>query len=246
MTDTKLSFGCTCDLRHRSWNPCTGVCETCGNRFRDLQTGQRSVTAYTKPEPPDEVWLLEGRKRSTWWDRDSFDYDSRFVTQHGPYVPKSKLVAAHDLIAQMSEGMDCLPGCDSIAHEELCPVVNPARALQSVTRGETDALMELNEVNLALQAAQTERDENLAGYQRACADYFELRSKYDEAKQENERLREALEPFARMADGKDGWLVGQNCAVFPTLPQVRNARAVLADTHRAAAKVMGFPKKPTT
>ncbi|KKK84066.1 hypothetical protein LCGC14_2787080, partial [marine sediment metagenome] len=191
MTDTKLSFGCTCDLRHRSWNPCTGVCETCGNRFRDLQTGQRSVTAYTKPEPPDEVWLLEGRKRSTWWDRDSFDYDSRFVTQHGPYVPKSKLVAAHDLIAQMSEGMDCLPGCDSIAHEELCPVVNPARALQSVTRGETDALMELNEVNLALQAAQTERDA-AAGYQRACADYFELRPKHDALEIEVARLREAL------------------------------------------------------
>lgn len=27
-----------------------------------------------------------------------------------------------------SEAMSCLPGCDSQAHEELCPVVNPAAA----------------------------------------------------------------------------------------------------------------------
>ena len=26
---------CECDLRHRTWNPNTGRCETCGARFED-------------------------------------------------------------------------------------------------------------------------------------------------------------------------------------------------------------------
>jgi len=37
-------LGCDCELRDRAWNPNTGLCETCGNRFRDLRTGQRNVT----------------------------------------------------------------------------------------------------------------------------------------------------------------------------------------------------------
>jgi hypothetical protein len=41
----------------------------------------------------------------------------------------AELAAARELISQMSEGMECLDGCDRIAHDELCPVANPGGAL---------------------------------------------------------------------------------------------------------------------
>ena len=47
---------------------------------------------------------------------------------------------------------------------------------------------------------------------------------------ENALLREALEPFARMADGKDGWRDDGGCAVFPAMTLVRAARRALEGT----------------
>lgn len=53
-------FGCTCELRHRSWNPITGVCETCNNRFRDLQQGLRNIT---KPQLNRDNEVLECQEK---------------------------------------------------------------------------------------------------------------------------------------------------------------------------------------
>lgn len=51
-------------------------------------------------------------------------------------------------------------------------------------------------------------------------------------------LEAALRPFAEMADGRDAWSdATQTCGVFPTLAQVRAARAALAGTATLAALV---------
>lgn len=42
---------CDCELRNRSWNPCTGKCETCGRRFRDLREGLRSALSRPARTP---------------------------------------------------------------------------------------------------------------------------------------------------------------------------------------------------
>lgn len=46
------NLGCTCDLRDRTWNPCTGRCETCGNKFRDMRLGLRNVVKNNRPIIP--------------------------------------------------------------------------------------------------------------------------------------------------------------------------------------------------
>lgn len=38
-------LGCACPFDKRQWNNQTGVCDECGDRFRDLVIGQRSVEA---------------------------------------------------------------------------------------------------------------------------------------------------------------------------------------------------------
>jgi hypothetical protein len=39
--------------------------------------------------------------------------------------------------------------------------------------------------------------------------------------------RDALEPFAKMAQGLEEWGENQGCATFPTVKQVRDARLAL-------------------
>jgi hypothetical protein len=41
-------------------------------------------------------------------------------------------------------------------------------------------------------------------------------------------LESALEPFAKLAEGRDGWADDSSCSVFPRMALVRQARAALA------------------
>ena len=47
---------------------------------------------------------------------------------------------------------------------------------------------------------------------------------------ENARLREALRPFAQMAEGLDEWPIDNGCGTFPSVRMIRKARAALAHT----------------
>ena len=88
----KPPLGCTCELRHRSWNPLTGICETCDSRFRDLKAGLRSVT---KPKPPDEVELYLGHS-GEWIRPQGTGY---YSDEPVHYVPKTRLETAETELA---------------------------------------------------------------------------------------------------------------------------------------------------
>jgi hypothetical protein len=44
--------------------------------------------------------------------------------------------------------MECLPGCDSLAHEELCPVTNPAAAWRQLREQVADLRAELEHLRM--------------------------------------------------------------------------------------------------
>lgn len=58
------------------------------------------------------------------------------------------------------------------------------------------------------------------------------------------RLRSALEPFAALAEGKDGWRGDSGCAVFPAMTLVRAARDVLASGPATQSPRIGVFRSP--
>lgn len=52
--------------------------------------------------------------------------------------PPSARNAIIEECAKLVESAECLPGCDSFAHDDLCPVVNTEAAIRAIKSASTD------------------------------------------------------------------------------------------------------------
>lgn len=67
---------------------------------------------------------------------------------------KSEREARQQFISDVSEGMECLPGCDSHGHEEGCPVADPMAAFRNLRENLQRAEAQCERLTVAARDAE--------------------------------------------------------------------------------------------